>query len=271
MKKIIGILLSACMLILLVSSLFTQEVSANNSWDGYHWGHAGVPFTVVLGNNVSPAWMPFVNYSAYNWNRSTVLDVPIIAGGTAPASCQMRSGTVQVCNAPYGSTGWLGLAQLTVSGKIITAATVKLNDTYFNQPRFNTNTWKNEVACQEVGHTLGLDHQDTNFNNPPLGTCMDYSNDPTPNQQPNLADYQELQRIYLYNDFSDTAVQDTALPSSVVNTDLNNKTQWGSLVSGSDRAATNDASVGSGSLQYAVYERDLGAGKKLNTVVLWAK
>ncbi len=32
--------------------------------------------------------------------------------------------------------------------------------------------------CQEIGHDFGLDHQDENFNNPNLGTCMDYTNDP---------------------------------------------------------------------------------------------
>jgi hypothetical protein len=39
--------------------------------------------------------------------------------------------------------------------------------------------------CQEVGHTFGLDHQDENFNNTNLGTCMDYTNDPSTNQHPN--------------------------------------------------------------------------------------
>ena len=48
------------------------------------------------------------------------------------------------------------------------------------------------VMCQEVGHDFGLDHQDENFNNPNLGTCMDYTNDPSTNQHPNAHDYEEL-------------------------------------------------------------------------------
>ena len=27
---------------------------------------------------------------------------------------------------------------------------------------------------QEIGHTFGLDHQDENFSNANLGSCMDY-------------------------------------------------------------------------------------------------
>jgi signal transduction histidine kinase len=41
---------------------------------------------------------------------------------------------------------------------------------YFNTPTYNTTTWRNLVSCQEVGHTLGLDHQDENFNNEFLAT-----------------------------------------------------------------------------------------------------
>ncbi len=49
--------------------------------------------------------------------------------------------------------------------------------------------------CQEVGHTLGLDHQDEVFDNPNLETCMDYTNDPSTNQHPNAHDYDQLATI----------------------------------------------------------------------------
>ena len=71
---------------------------------------------------------------------------------------------------------------------------MKLNDTYFNTSTYNTEAWRNLVSCQEVGHTFGLDHQDENFNNPNLGTCMDYTNDPSSNQHPNQHDYDHLMK-----------------------------------------------------------------------------
>jgi hypothetical protein len=40
-----------------------------------------------------------------------------------------------------------------------------VNDTYFNTPKYDTSAWRNLVMCQEVGHTLGLDHQDEDFDN----------------------------------------------------------------------------------------------------------
>ena len=58
--------------------------------------------------------------------------------------------------------------------------------------------------CQEVGHTFGLDHQDENFNNANLGTCMDYTNDPSTNQHPNKHDYDELITIYSHLDSTTT-------------------------------------------------------------------
>ena len=80
----------------------------------------------------------------------------------------------------------------------------ELNDTYFNTSTYNTTAWRNLVSCQEVGHTLGLDHQDENFNNANLGTCMDYTNNPGTNQHPNQHDYDQLVTIYSHLDSTTT-------------------------------------------------------------------
>jgi hypothetical protein len=94
-----------------------------------------------------------------------------------------------VCNDTYGNNGWLGIAQVWISARhTYYAGCVKLNDTYFNTPTYNITAWGSLVSCQEVGHTLGLDQQDENFNNANLGTCMDYTNNPSTNQHPNKHD-----------------------------------------------------------------------------------
>lgn len=131
--------------------------------------------SVIVCVLVSRQWDLYLVTTVSDWSKSTVLDLTEVAGQSTSKRCRATAGRVEVCNAAYGSNGWLGIASRSANGSHITQGTVKLNDTYFNMAQYNTPAWRNLVSCQEVGHTLGLDHQDTNFNNTPLGTCMDYS------------------------------------------------------------------------------------------------
>ncbi|MGH3734956.1 MAG: hypothetical protein ACRDT6_04955 [Micromonosporaceae bacterium] len=72
-----------------------------------------------------------------------------------------------------------------------------MNDTYLGSAEAAKRLG---VMCQEVGHDFGLGHQDENFTNPNLGTCMDYTNDWSTNQHPNQHDYDQLAAIYGHND-----------------------------------------------------------------------
>ena len=118
--------------------------------------------------------------------------------------CPYVQGKVQVCDYTYGNNGWLGVASIYISGSHITQGVVKMNDTYFNTSKYTTSAWRNLVMCQEVGHTLGLDHQDETFDNGNLNTCMDYTNSPDSNQHPNTHDYYQLTTIYQHPDSSNT-------------------------------------------------------------------
>ncbi len=109
--------------------------------------------------------------------------------------------------------------------------------------------------CQEVGHTFGLDHQDENFDNAPLGTCMDYSNDPVPNQHPNTHDYNELVTIYSHLDSTTTVGNQLAGTSRA---ELDTPDQWGKSVKRSAKG------------HQEVFERDFGGGQKVVTFVIWA-
>jgi hypothetical protein len=182
-----------------------------------------------------------------------VLDTKIVGGVSAHKHCKAVSGRVEVCSNTYGNNGWLGVAQIWLSGDHITQGTVRVNDTYFNTSFYNTPAWRNLVMCQEVGHTFGLDHQDENFDNPPLGTCMDYSSDPVPNQHPNAHDYEELQIIYSHLD-SVTTVSGAAV-ANADSTDAG----WGALVDSSDDGG------------HEVYIRQLGNGQRILTLVTWAQ
>ena len=235
-------------------------VSATHSWGGYHWARTANPFTLKLGDNVNSTWDPYLATTSGDWSQSTVLDTTIVAGGSPRKQCRPTSGRVEVCNGSYGYNGWLGVASISVTGGThITQGTVKLNDSYFNTASYNTSAWRNLVMCQEVGHTFGLDHQDTTFDNPNLGTCMDYTNDPGTNQHPNKHDYDELAIIYAHLDSTST-VGSAPGASSAAGAGRTHAAEasWGRLV-----ATTNH---GHG----AWFVRDLGRGNLVLTHVLWA-
>lgn len=202
--------------ILLTVGLVTATTAdASHAWGNYHWGRTANPFTLQIGDNVSSAWDATLRTTSADWSQSTVLDTTIVAGKTGnPRRCTPTVGRVEVCDEKYGFNGWLGVASIWASGNHITQGTVKLNNSYFNTATYNTPAWRNLVSCQEVGHTLGLNHQDENSTNAPLGTCMDYTNDPTPNQHPNQHDYDQLVTIYTHTDAGTTLAAGAASSSA---------------------------------------------------------
>jgi hypothetical protein len=242
---------------LLLFTLLASPASADHSWGSYHWARTTNPFTLKLGDNVSSTWDSYLNTTSNDWSASVVLNTTKVIGLTTPKTCKGTTGRVEVCNSKYGNNGWLGIAQIWASGNHITKGVTKMNDTYFSRAQYNTPTWKNLVLCQEVGHTLGLDHQDEIFDNPNLDTCMDYTNNPESNQNPNTHDYDMLATIYEHLDSITTILNSTVNGNPQV--DLNNPSEWGQSIKESADKKT------------AVFEKDLGQGNKMITHVFWAK
>jgi hypothetical protein len=169
-----------------------------------------------------------------------------------------------VCNANYGNTGWLGLAQVWITGGVhITQGVVKNNDYYFGNStyQYNNTAEMQHVICQEIGHTFGLDHQSTDGSS--LNTCMDYyhntSDNDTKSTHPNQHDYDELVTIYSHTDSFNTISAANVFPANPANDDLSTREQWGKLVSQSRDG------------QSQTFERDLGGGNKVVTFVIWVK
>ena len=225
----------------LTAVALATPAGANHSWAGYHWARTANPFTVNLGDNLSSSWKPYLATTSSDWSVSSVLDTVIVAGLSKGKNCRATSGRVEICNGAYGNNGWLGVAGVWASGSHITQAVVKLNDTYFKTSTYNTPAWRNLVMCQEVGHTFGLDHQDEAFDNPNLGTCMDYTRDPGTNQHPNQHDYDQLEAIYAHLDSSSTVA-----------------------------AAPAGAPGQMKRVRDSLWVQDLGKGQKLFTFVFWA-
>ncbi|QUW85491.1 hypothetical protein SMIR_41185 (plasmid) [Streptomyces mirabilis] len=232
------------------------SAQASHSWGGYHWARTSNPFTLKLGDNLSSGWKTYLSTASSDWSSSAVLDTTVVTGQSNSA-CRATSGRVEVCNSTYGNNGWLGLASISLSSSThISSGTVKVNDTYFNTSTYNTPSWRTMVMCQEVGHTFGLDHQDTNQTNANLGTCMDYTNSPDgppSNLHPNSHDYSELSTIYSHTDSSSTVGLAAAVPAVG-----NSKKSWGKRVE-------HSASTG-----VDTYVRDFGKGNAVITYVFWA-
>ena len=241
------------------------DASASHSWGSYHWARTANPFTLKLGDNVSSNWDSYLTAASADWSASSVMDTAVGAGATNPKNCRPTAGRVEVCNSQYGSNGWLGIAQIRVSGAHITQGVVKLNDTYYNTTKYNKPEWRAFVMCQEIGHTFGLAHQDEVFTNANLGSCMDYTSAPAgppSNQHPNAHDYAQLESIYTHLDSTTTIGATTPagsgqLPAPATG-DLNSQSDWGKLVS---KSANGKA---------ATFERDLGRDQKVLTHVYYA-
>ncbi len=249
---------------LLMAIVSAAYVYADHSWGGYHWARTSNPFTLKVGDNVSSAWDTYLDEAIYDWSLASVLDLIKVSGGTRPRNCRPTAGRIEACSDRYGNTGWLGVAQIWISGSHITQAITKVNDTYFNTPTYNTPAWRRLVMCQEIAHDFGLDHQDETFDNPNLGSCMDYTNDPDgplSNEHPNAHDYDQLEAIYAHLDETST-VGNSKLPSSMPpamgHIDFDTPAQWGRLV----RSSTNRRAQ--------TYELDFGRGHRVITHVIWA-
>jgi len=270
--RLLGALVISSALAALVALVaFSSDAQANHSWGNYHWARTSNNlFNLPLGDNVTLAWDSYLGTTSADWSASSVLDTTIVAGKTSRSNCRPTSGRVEVCNYRYGSNGWLGVAQIWVSGSHIVQGTTKVNDTYFKREKYNTEAWRNMVMCQEVGHTLGLDHQDEVHSNPNLGTCMDYTNDPTgragtngtlSNEHPNAHDYEQLEAIYTHTDLKTTVGSTSAattMPPAANQGNLNSRAEWGRKI--------HESSNG----QLELYERDFGGGKKMYTFVIRA-
>lgn len=263
MKKHLLIAIAGFALLLaLTASPFATPTSATNSWGGYHWARTSNPFTIKLGDNVSGLWDAMLVTASSDWSQSNVLDTAIVAGGANPKNCRPTSGRVEVCNSSYGNTGWLGVAQIWLTGGThITQGTVKNNDYYFGNTtyKYNNTAEMQHVICQEIGHTFGLDHQSTDGSS--QNTCMDYyhntSSSDLTSTHPNAHDYDELAIIYAHLDTFTTISATSTQPAHIANGDFGDPSSWGKLVSSNAKSSK--------------YERDFGGGNKVVTLVIWAR
>ena len=239
--------------------IFPINSYADNWWGGYHWARQSNPFTLTVVDSNTTDWDDNLNMALSDWaGGSSVLDTFNKEQGdesrTARKRCEMISGKIHSCNALYGITGWLGLASINISGSHITQGISKVNDSYFKSAGYSE-TNKQHVMCQEIGHDLGLGHQDESGAD--LDTCMDYAN-ALDNPSPNAHDFYMLDSVMYAHLDSTTTIGFNALsnPFADVTDDPNS---WGRL--------TSQSANGRGS----TYEREHFDGSTTATHVFWIR
>ena len=186
----------------IVAATFGAVLVADHSWRNYHWARTTTSFTLTVVNSTTSDWDSYVARAVGDWSNSVKLDMTQLNGSTADTDrfqCSAPSGAVRICNMAYGLNRWLGIAGISIDrkGHIVSGYT-KLNDSYFDTPTYDSPQWRQSVTCQELGHNVGLDHQDEDFDNQSLFSCMDYQ-DP-PYEYPNDHDYRQLETIYGHTD-----------------------------------------------------------------------
>lgn len=187
--------------------LFSSVGYASHSWNNYHWARTTSSFELILVNSTTADWDVYVSKAVLDWNDSTKLNfVENPNGGTSRQvrrKCDAPTGQVRICNLAYGQNGWLGIAGISIdtNGHIVRGYT-KLNDTYFAWDYYNNWEWKQSVTCQELGHDIGLGHQDEDFDTATSTSCMEYQDPPFP--IPDRHDFGQLDTIYDHTDSYDS-------------------------------------------------------------------
>ena len=238
--------------------------SASHQWGKYKW-NSPAPVTLTLGDNVSSTWDGHMGEAIADWNASTVLSLTSASGAANNlADCVPAYGKIEICNYDYGNNGWLGTAQIWIArGKNIVKANSRMNDHYFTSVSYYSSdapNWRQYVMCQEIGHDFGLGHQDVDFNNTPLGTCMDYTGNPLTEADlnPNTHDYDQLVSMYGGGDDE----KDGGPPPGKGKPNFaplsGGNSEWGKAIGTDGNGRPNE------------FERDLGKGNKVITHVLWA-
>ena len=242
------------LVLILAIAAFPASVRADHAWGNYHWARTSNPFTVKVIDSMTSDWDGKLDTAIGDWNASSVMNV-VEEAGSADATtrwrCRPVKGKVRSCNYTYGINGWLGLAQIWVRQSHITQGVAKMNDSYLASGYTETN--RQHVICQEIGHDWGLDHQDESGAD--LNTCMDYA-DAFDNPSPNSHDYEQLELIYAHLDSTTTIA---SAPAGFANADVHAQENWGEKVSESADGRS------------ALFVRDFGNSYKIFTFVFWAE
>jgi hypothetical protein len=263
--------------LLVVVGSVPPAVDASNWLANLHWQRTSSAIrSIPVRRFHSAAWLPRFSTAMTDWQKPSMTKIRPVLGatGTGKNPCPFALNQITSCDASYGFTPWLGLASIsynTATGHII-QGTSKVNNTYFNQPPYNTVAYRQFVLCQEIGHNFGLGHVNEVQTNANTGSCMDYTNDPDggpgggsntdpDNMNPNAHDYALVnsKHIHIGKLLPGFAQPEATIPVSMMNYSPMSLDQMGALVWRSR----------DGRLER--YEMDFAAGWKVANLLIRAR
>ena len=193
------LIIAICMLATVGVPLISVMPSSASTTNSYRWAVKQTPFTVMAGANLSGDWSSIMQTAVKAWDKNDTVTIKKVAGSTGAQNCSPTTGRIEICNWMYGTDkGWLGLTRLYFDsrGNRIEAATLQLNDSFFNQKngQYNDYNARLHTMCHEMGHTIGLDHVDTT-------SCMNDSQYAVFHYvKPINKDFRQLAKIYKNTD-----------------------------------------------------------------------
>lgn len=168
----------------------------------YSWkSKKGEGLELKIANALSADWHSYFDKAVADWDNGTpdVMSLQTSVVSEDP-ECKPESGIMKVCNKDYGETGWKGINEILTQGSTIVASIAKMNEFYLgdNASGFGSKIedHRQYTMCHEIGHGFGLPHQDEDFTNKDLNSCMDYSNSPENNLVPNQVDWDSINTLY---------------------------------------------------------------------------
>jgi len=170
--------------------------NTTNLWVGHTRGEGGL--TLQLWNALDDSWQQEYSEAVNDWNTFCDPKVLVLTTTDVPVEyneCTQEPGLMKVCNGNYGDKGWLGINEVlkSVPGGIIQSSVAKMNEHYLANADYDERLY---TMCHELGHGYGLPHTDENFNNKDLENCLDYTNSPSNNLRPGIANCQRLYEMY---------------------------------------------------------------------------
>ena len=269
----------AALVLLAVFAMLPKAVTASHVWSTYHWRRPSAAILNIPVRRVNSAvWVARYNTAMTDWRKPAMTKIKPFTGftgGQAP-SCPVVNGQITSCDGSYGGTGWLGLAQIWISGSHILRGRSIMNNSYFALAAYNTIPWRQLVMCQEIGHNFGLGHVNVVFGNRNVGSCMDYTSDPDgggaygpSNMHPYAHDYALINTKHTHvgmepptllsgPENSDLPEPTVAEPQRMVDFNGLRMENLGQLMYSGDGGRTER------------YESDFGGGHKVVTQVVWA-